>query len=78
MSTTPAQSSVTPTTPYSDLPEWLSPKEVADYLRLSPWTVYQGVNQELIPYKRVNRKLLMIPKRYLSEECASIAKLGVS
>ena len=45
MSATPTATpatSVTPTTKLRTCPEWLWPREVADYLRLSPWTVLHG------------------------------------
>ena len=51
MSDTQASTPISPTTKFADLPEWLSPKEVADYLRRSPWTVYQGIDKGLIPHQ---------------------------
>jgi excisionase family DNA binding protein len=52
------------TTPFAQLPEWLSTEEVAAILGIDRWSVYSHVNQGLIPHRRFGKRIL-IPKSYV-------------
>lgn len=56
--------SVPPTTPYENLPEYLSPEEFGAYLRLSRNTTYELLRRGEIPHKRYGRTI-RIPKSAL-------------
>ncbi len=51
-------------TVYADLPEWMSAREAAAYLGITPWSVYQHCHQGNIPYRRLGPKLIQIPKSW--------------
>lgn len=55
-------STINRSTPYDELPQWLSPKEAASALGLSTWAVYKQVHTGEIPFRRVGPKLIQIPK----------------
>lgn len=55
---------VTATTPFEELPQWLSPDEAATWLRLSTWTVYEQVKLGTLASKRIGRRV-RIPKAAL-------------
>jgi excisionase family DNA binding protein len=57
--------SVTPTTPFNELPQWLTVDQVATYMGVSTYTVYQGLRSGDVPYRRFGRKLLFIPREFL-------------
>jgi excisionase family DNA binding protein len=59
------RATVTRTTTYDDLPEWLTPVEVASYLGCTPWSVYQNCRRGAIPFRRIGPKLMQIPKIFL-------------
>jgi excisionase family DNA binding protein len=53
---------VTPTTPYDDLPQFLSVKEAAVYTQQWEGTIRQGIRVGTIPSKRFGVKCILIPK----------------
>jgi excisionase family DNA binding protein len=57
-------------TEYDNLPQWLSPSEVAAYTGWTKWTVYQYVHQGHIPYRRVGPKTIQIPKTFFHTDRA--------
>jgi len=65
---------VTRQTPYADLPEWLSVAEVAEYLDLTQWAVYQNIHRGAIPHRRVGPKILQIPRSFLDPSNAQMAE----
>jgi excisionase family DNA binding protein len=66
---------MTPTTPYDQLPEFLSPDEVRVYLRLSRNTIYELLRREEIPHVRFGRTI-RIPKAALrTADCLSVGDL---
>ena len=56
---------ITRCTPYAQLPELLTPLELASYLGLSSWCVYKQLREGLIPHRRIGRKCVFIPKAFL-------------
>ena len=64
------EDAVTRNTPWDTLAEWLSVQEVARYLGLTTWTIYQLCHQGAIPYRRVGKKTIQIPKSYLDPATA--------
>ena len=56
---------ITPNTDYASLPSWLSCKQLALYLGVTTWFVYENVKRGEIPHRRVGPKLILIPKEYL-------------
>jgi excisionase family DNA binding protein len=52
------------TTPFAQLPEWLSTEEVAAILGIDRWSVYSHIRQGLIPHRRFGKRYL-IPKSYV-------------
>ncbi|MBB5150273.1 MULTISPECIES: helix-turn-helix domain-containing protein [Ureibacillus] len=47
----------------NDLPELLTPKQVADFLMLDVTTVYKYLKRGLIEHFRVGQKKIMIPRQ---------------
>ena len=45
-----ATAEVTRTTPWTELPQWLSAEEAAAYLDCTPWTIYQRIHSGKLPY----------------------------
>jgi excisionase family DNA binding protein len=60
----PVPAGISPTTPYEDLPEYLSPEELRDYLRLGRNTVYDLLRRDAIAHVRFGRTI-RIPKASL-------------
>jgi excisionase family DNA binding protein len=60
---------MTPTIPYEQLPEYLSPEEFREYLRLSRNTVYELLRRQKIPHLRFGRTI-RIPKAALLQMTA--------
>jgi hypothetical protein len=57
---------VTRNTPLADLPELLTPVEVAAYLGLNPWTVYSAIRTGDVPCRRFGPKRIFIHKSFLT------------
>ncbi len=55
---------VTRSTPYDEIPQWVTVHEAAALLGVTTWFVYQNVHQGNIPYRRVGPKIIQIPKEY--------------
>ena len=53
---------ITRSTPWEELPEWMTPTETAAYLGVTTWFVYQRIHQGEIPYRRVGPKIIQIPR----------------
>lgn len=60
---------VTRTTPYSELPQWLTVEEAAAHSGKCEWTIRQHIHQGLIPYRRVG-KHYQIPRDFFSPDKA--------
>jgi excisionase family DNA binding protein len=61
---------ITRSTPYDDLPQWLSAQEAAAVLGVTTWAIYQNIHQGHIPYRRVGPKIIQIPKDYFNPDRA--------
>lgn len=61
----PHQIDVGPTTPYEDLPQFLTVQQAASYWQCSPWTVYQAIHSGELKYRRLG-KLIYIPREEFS------------
>ena len=61
---------ITRTTPYDDLPEFLTPSETMAYLGLSRGTVYDLIGRNKIEHVRFGR-MIRIRKSALRQEAAS-------
>lgn len=60
------QPELSPSTPYEDLPEYLSPEEFRSYMRISRNGVYELLRQQQIAHVRLGR-LIRIPKAALQQ-----------
>lgn len=67
-------SQVTRQTQYEDLPEWLSVSEVAQYLGVTAWAVYQNIHRGAIPHRRIGPKIIQIPRSFLHMSNAQVAE----
>ena len=66
MSTKAAASTVTRTTPYDELPEWLSVREAATYWNVCEWFIRKQIDSGDIPSRRLGNKLILIPKGFFA------------
>jgi excisionase family DNA binding protein len=57
---------ITPSTPFRDLPEFLTVQEVAAYLRLAKNVVYDAVHSGQLPSRRFAGRQFRIPREALS------------
>jgi hypothetical protein len=62
---------VTRSTPYDDLPQWLNVHEVATILGWTPWAVYQNIHRGEIPYRRVGKKAIQVPREFFHPNTAT-------
>ena len=63
LSTPMSRVPVTPTTPFDELPQFLTVRDAAAYTQQSTWTIYQAVAEGRIPgTKRFGRKRVLIPR----------------
>ena len=69
------RSSVTRTTAYAELPQWLTVEEVAIYLDCTGWTVYMQVRAGVIPHWR-NRKRILISRELRESDQGASGRLG--
>lgn len=60
---------VTRSTPFADLPDWLTIAEAAAYVGCSYWAVHQRIHRAEIPYRREG-KFFLIPKSYFDPASA--------
>ena len=61
---------ITPTTPYADLPEWLTLQEAAALLGCSYFTVHKMVSRRQLPFRRFGEKLIYVPKQAFAASTA--------
>lgn len=59
---------VTPQTPPSELPEWLTPKQVAAYLQRSPNLIYREIRRGRLPSREFGETRL-VHRSVVSDEC---------
>ena len=57
---------ITPQTPVSDMPEYLTVNEVCAYLRTSRNIVYEAVRSGQLPSRRFAGRLIRIPREVLA------------
>ena len=62
----PRGGGMSPTLPYDELPEFLSPEEFGAYLRLGRNTVYDLLRRDAMPHVRFGRTI-RIPKAALQQ-----------
>ena len=55
---------VTRRTKYDDLPSLLTVQETATISNCTPWAIYARIHQGLIPYRRIGKKTILIPKQF--------------
>ena len=70
-----ARPTVTRTTSYDQLPEWLTLREAAALLGISYFTANAMVHRGELRHQRFGSKLIYIPKEVFAQ---STAKLGVT
>jgi len=46
----------------ADNHDWLTVKQVADYLQVSIYTVYELIRQQQIPATKVGKRLIRVPR----------------
>jgi excisionase family DNA binding protein len=61
---------VTRSTPYDDLPQWLTARETAKILDVSVWFVYENVKQGHIPARKIGSKIIQIPREFFHPDNA--------
>jgi len=64
---------VTPTTPYEDLPQFLTIKQAAAFTQQSYWTINQAVRSGAIPSRRFGQKQDFIPREFFAPKAAEAA-----
>jgi excisionase family DNA binding protein len=57
---------ILPTVPYDQLPEYLTPEEFRDYMRIGRNSVYELLRRDEIPHVRFGRTI-RIPKAALQQ-----------
>jgi hypothetical protein len=58
---------VTPYTPYDDLPQYLTIRQLASWSQQSDWSIREAIRDGRIPAtKRFGRKLILIAKDYFN------------
>jgi excisionase family DNA binding protein len=56
---------------FDQLPENLTPQELATFLGWSTWTVYKAIHAGEIPHRRIGKKCIFIPKSFLNPNRAT-------
>ncbi len=68
---------ITRTTPFDDLPQWLTVAEAATYTGHNAWTIYANLHRGHIPYRRFGKRIL-IPKDFFRPDSAVPQVTGAS
>jgi excisionase family DNA binding protein len=56
--------SVARSTPNEQQPQWMTPEEAARYIGKSTWFIYEQIKQGNIPYRRIGKKNIFIPREF--------------
>jgi excisionase family DNA binding protein len=61
---------ITRSTPYDQLPQWLTVAEAASYLGVNTFFIYQNVHRGDIPHRRMGPRFILIPREYFDPSSA--------